>query len=426
MFLLLSLVWVIIFSVEIQHSHGREIPVFYEIKSDEGIATLAGTERCIININEDLGNPQPLLIVPNKSEFYVPQNKIGDITLQPDEQIELFCSEKFKFPESISDTIVVSCIRNSTVLHNKLPIDFKSIKCDTNVYHTTRPTYQLCFNDSYLIQIGFNVSNGRFLDIIDVCFNTVLETTLYTHHIQMPQNIGFQHSVPRPHFIRGQYFKKTPHINKLFNKNKQKTIFEQTLGHSNISQYLSDEKKSLFLVRGHLTPKVDFIFGSQQRATFWLINAAPQWQSFNAGNWERIEQGVRQLIADRDLMVNIFTGTYGVLAFNDSDGKSNPIFLFHDQNNNSVVPVPKLFYKIVLDMNFTSGVALIGANNPFATIDEIEEEYVVCDDVADQLDWLKWDRKNIVKGYTYACEVDQFLEVIRHLSINVTNISLLV
>lgn len=385
-----------------------------------------GTHGCLININKHLSNPQPLLIVPEKNQFYLPQNKLGEILLQPNEQIELFCSERFLFPASNLNTIIVSCIENDIVLHDKSPIDFKSIKCKSHAFHTARQTYQSCYNDSYLIQIGFNLSNERFLDIIDVCYNTALETTLYTHHIQMPQNIGFQRSVPRPHFIRGQFFKKTPQINKLFNKNKQKTIFEQTLGHNNISKYLSEDKKSLFLVRGHLTPKVDFLFGSQQRATFWLINAAPQWQSFNSGNWERIEHGVRQLIADRNIIANIYTGTYGILAFNDVAGESSPIFLSHDQHNNSVVPVPKLFYKIVLNLNLTSGVALIGVNNPFATSDEIEKDYVVCDDVADRLLWFKWDRKNIVKGYTYACEVDQFLQVIDHLTINATNVALLV
>lgn len=168
------------------------------------------------------------------------------------------------------------------------------------------------------------------------------------------------------------------------------------------------------------------MFGSQQRATFWLINAAPQWQSFNSGNWERIEHGVRQLIADRNIVANIYTGTYGILTYNDVAGLPIPIFLSHDKHNNSVVPVPKLFYKIVINLDRTLGVALIGVNNPFATADEIEEDYVVCDDVADQLLWLKWDRKNIAKGYTYACEVDQFLQVIEHLPINATNVSLLV
>lgn len=378
-----------------------------------------GTYGCVININKDLSTTQPLLIVPGQTNFFLPQNKFGEIFLQPHEEVELFCTRNFLFPETTANSIVVSCMENDIVLYNKVPIHFKSIKCSSHAYHTTRPTHQSCYNQSDLIQIGFNLTSERFLDIIDVCFDSAAETTLYTHHIQMPQNIGHQRSVPRPHFIRGPFFKRTPHINRLFNKNQQRTVFEQTLGHSNISQHLVSEKTSLFLVRGHLTPKADFLFGSQQRATFWLINAAPQWQSFNSGNWERIEQIVRQLIADRNIVVDIYTGTYGIVTYDDIDGQSKPIYL--SRVNGSSVPVPKLFYKVVLDVNATRGVAIVGVNNPFASLDEIESEYVVCDDVADELPWFKVkDRKNVVKGYTYACAVSEFSEVVQHLPINVT------
>lgn len=45
-----------------------------------------------------------------------------------------------------------------------------------------------------------------------------------------------------------------------------------------------------FLARGHLAAKTDFIYATGQRASFYFINAAPQWQPFNAGNWNRLEQ----------------------------------------------------------------------------------------------------------------------------------------
>ena len=45
-----------------------------------------------------------------------------------------------------------------------------------------------------------------------------------------------------------------------------------------------------FLARGHLAAKSDFVFATAQRATFFFTNAAPQWQPFNAGNWNFLEQ----------------------------------------------------------------------------------------------------------------------------------------
>lgn len=136
-----------------------------------------------------------------------------------------------------------------------------------------------------------------------------------------------------------------------------------------------------------------------------------------------MEHGVRQLIADRNIIANIYTGTYGVLSFRDVMDEPQEIYFSNNNtmNGTAVVPVPKLFYKVVLTLDGTSGVAVIGVNNPFASIEEIESEYVICEDVADELSWFKWDRKNIVKGYTYACEVDEFVEVVKHLPINVTD-----
>lgn len=54
-----------------------------------------------------------------------------------------------------------------------------------------------------------------------------------------------------------------------------------------VDRYLTNNQ---FLARGHLTAKSDYIFASGQRATFFFTNAAPQWQPFNAGNWNNLEQ----------------------------------------------------------------------------------------------------------------------------------------
>ena len=51
----------------------------------------------------------------------------------------------------------------------------------------------------------------------------------------------------------------------------------------------------LYLARGHLAPNADFMTYAWQDATFTFIDVAPQWQSFNAGNWLDLENGVRYL-----------------------------------------------------------------------------------------------------------------------------------
>ena len=46
-------------------------------------------------------------------------------------------------------------------------------------------------------------------------------------------------------------------------------------------KYIGSQSSQLFLSRGHLSPNADFMFYSWQDSTFFFINVAPQWQSFN-------------------------------------------------------------------------------------------------------------------------------------------------
>ena len=47
--------------------------------------------------------------------------------------------------------------------------------------------------------------------------------------------------------------------------------------------------------KGHLSPDAAFVYQREQDATYYYINAAPQFQSFNAQNWRFLEEGVREL-----------------------------------------------------------------------------------------------------------------------------------
>ncbi|KAG5669589.1 hypothetical protein PVAND_017476 [Polypedilum vanderplanki] len=86
-----------------------------------------------------------------------------------------------------------------------------------------------------------------------------------------------------------------------------------------------------------------------------------------------------------------YTGTYGVIDFK-AHGFDQEFYL-----GNSILPVPKLFYKII-----TNG-----------------DEGVVFIDISDDYNWDEsfdaWNmhRQNISKGYSYACELNEFLDVVK-------------
>lgn len=128
------------------------------------------------------------------------------------------------------------------------------------------------------------------------------------------------------------------------------------------------------------------------------------------------------MAADRNITLDVYTGTHGVLQFYDTDGEAQDIFLDTDDNK---IPVPKVFYKILINKSNDSGVVLIGVNNPHVSKQEIRRDYLVCNDVSDKIKYIKWRPKDIRRGYSYACEVNDFLTNVPHLP-NIAVRSLLV
>lgn len=381
---------------------------------------------CTIAINGDLPEPQPLFIRPNTTQFYEPQARDGIIRLSTGEDIELFCSGSFVAPFTGRRQLIATCALNNLFLVHDKTYAMSELRCSAQAYHVARRTTHRCGpagNETH-VEVGFAVSADRFLRIMDVCHNEQLHHTLYSHFLLVPANAGFQRSFPRPAFVNGDFFGGRP-VDRLYSKVVQMQTIGRVLGESRIAEVF-DEKKDIYLARGHLAAKADYIFGSQQRGTFYFVNVAPQWQKFNAGNWESVENGVRTMVADRNLRTEIYTGTWGVLRLADETGRQQPLFLDYDAQGRGVIPVPALYYKVVIDVVSRQGLVLVGVNNPHATAAQLSGEYRLCVDVASRINWLQWDRTNVQRGFSYACEVNDFVRTVRDLPLHVRASGLLV
>ena len=161
--------------------------------------------------------------------------------------------------------------------------------------------------------------------------------------------------------------------------------------------------KNYYLARGHLAPDGDFIDAASQDATYLYINALPQWQSFNNGNWKALETAVRKLASGRLINLSTYTGGFGILTLADTKGAQKPIFLAFDANNNGLVPVPKYFWKIVHNPVSNRAVAFVGINNPHLTT--VPPTDVICPDICHEIPWVKWNRQSVQSGYMFCCTV---------------------
>lgn len=373
----------------------------------------------------------------------LPQQSDGRVNIRRGDQAEVHCTESFREPFESRNNLLIRCFRNQTFLVDGKRVQFNELTCSSYPDHIARRTGRTCNNGTAtLAEIGFVLQNKRFMWIMNVCVNENIENTYYTQYRLGPANNGHQRSFARPSFIVGDFFSKDlRRVNTLYTRRMQRVTFGRLLGEAAAAP-LFNETLYVFLARGHMMAKADNIFGAHQRGTFYYINVAPQWQSFNAGNWLVVENAVREYVAKQQLNVQVYTGTYGVLSLPDCGGY--PVEIYLDINNSTHnncsghgpipnekgrLPVPLFYYKIVLDLNDKRGVVFIGLNNPHATVEEIRlGKYDLCPDVSDRITWMenKWNRTNILTGYSYACDVNSFVKAVDHLPRSIRATALLI
>ncbi|XP_026469685.1 uncharacterized protein LOC113373613 [Ctenocephalides felis] len=340
---------------------------------------------CEVAITGGLGDPQPLFIIPGTNKFLEPKDDSGILRLEYNQKVELACAgsefSTSKMPwfwwltgAVYVETMMATCIEGSSF---ELPwgkSNISTARCVSNPYHEAKPTGRRCGrreSRSEIYEIGFQLSSGRVLKLFDLCHDRDMAETLYSHHKMTPANAGYQHSVPRPNFIQGKHYDFS--VDNAYKRKSQKSMIAKILNSTKLANQLVHDTNDYFMARGHLAAKVDFIYGSQQRGTFYFLNVAPQWQTFNGGNWERVESSVRNFVSARGIEVDLYTGTNGILTF---------------PNEKPRLPVPKVYYRIIYEPKTKLGVVLIGVNNPYASLDEIRKDYVYCTDVISKLDWL--------------------------------------
>lgn len=367
-----------------------------------------------------MATPQPLYIHPNTTNFVQTTTSAGNFFLNAGEKLELYCSNGFIDEEWIDDTsdevddemtngasLIIKCEENDRFEVNGVSgVLLRSLRCKGMPRHTAILTNQTC-NGGNLIEIGFSVQS-RWLKLMEICFNIVNGATAWTHHYLRPANNGHQSRVPRIRFIQGSFYEGL-NVNQLYTFNVQRRTISTILESTELGNNLVTNNSEFFLARGHLAAKSDFVFGSHQLGTFHYINAAPQWQIFNNGNWRTLEENIKKFIDRKNVYTEVFTGTHGVVQFKNINGVWRDIFLSHGHDATGLrLPVPKIYFKVVIVAELKQGIVFVGVNNPYATLAEIKAEYILCPDISDQVKYIPWIRHNITLGYSYACTIHEF------------------
>ncbi|CAG9838660.1 unnamed protein product [Diabrotica balteata] len=169
-----------------------------------------------------------------------------------------------------------------------------------------------------------------------------------------------------------------------------------------------------FITTQQLASENDFYSASFQLAVKNYANIAPQWNSINNGNWLQ-ESEIRMYASNKNVNLQIWSGTYGVTKLNNETTELIDLYLFEREIRKQLVkafPVPELYWKIVYNPLNTQGIVLIGHNNPY--VGKVSPEEQICDDISSKLNWISWDKELYDKGYFYACDYndDKFQSIV--------------
>lgn len=214
-----------------------------------------------------------------------PRTGAGIIRLNRNAAVELFCSSGFRGIETTATSLMATCLGGRNFRVNGDEVEFSDIACNRPVEHTARRTERKCPGGE-IAQIGYNVDQ-RWLNLMDICHDPVMAVTHWVHHAQEPFNRGNQRGYPRIQFIQGDFFDRMQ-VNSLYTRNRQRRAIGNILRSQQLALDLVKPTGDLFMSRGHLAARTDFIFGTQQQATFYFLNAAPQWHTFNCKDVNQI------------------------------------------------------------------------------------------------------------------------------------------
>ena len=283
-------------------------------------------------------------------------------------------------------------------------VQVSSLGCSGNPQDTELVLGETCGpgSSAVVVHIGFRLTS-TFLPLLKICHSADTEETHWVQHTIQGASLGMINQKRASDFKEGSVFFGNISADQTYNSRRQKKHLNQRFGVSRARELFG----SAAFDRGHLAPNADFAFRDWQEATFYYANVAPQWRQVNRGNWKQVEEAVREKAGRGDLQV--VTGTFGILNLDRKE-----VWLgSHGKNRRQrMIPVPKVLWKIVTDIETGSSIVLITLNNPLYK--RVTRSQIFCKDICKESGWdaqLK-GRKRKERGFTFCCDLRDFKQVV--------------
>merc|ERR1711990_604865 len=382
-------------------------------------AIVAG--QCQVNLDKVSGKFPPLLL--QKSKFIFPTEKVEDervLKFKEGNSLELFChggsdakqagiyvkrSDKTKKDSKVSLTCKSGEFLVSGSDEN---IAVEKASCNQKQEPRLDRTQEQCspvgsdgrtdnLETLEKVSIGWKIED-TFIEQIGLCVDESNFGTIWTNHTVRGASINLRDIDPkRPSFRadtsaytrKNQRFFKwstSTKLNKLYSKKSQKSTVTALLGGvTSIEDETIIETSSSgtdYFAKGHLSPDAAFVYNVLQDATYYFINVAPQFQSFNNGNLKALSTPTR-------------TTTPPTFSWREL----SPLYL-HQSTTGRWFRTPKR--RQPLPSSFL--------NDPHTNVAPLELCKNRCSEMSS---WVDWGINNLDSGYMYCCSVEDAAKAIK-------------
>ncbi|CAH0381108.1 unnamed protein product [Bemisia tabaci] len=375
---------------------------------------------CKISLRDDLPVKEPLylkrfngsleFVLPLEDKT-IPQKDRGVLELAKNEELILACPGKNNELMSPPYDVVEShCVDGKRLdvevggVGNKT-LRIEQLECANSVRAVLRPNFsQTCAKTGTEMEIGFEVET-EYLPLINVCHDVDAADTIYVEHDIVSTIRGAKMLQNRPSFQEGPYpLYDGVNTRKVYTQEYQRQLFDDLLGKGEGKHVI---RGLYYLAKGHLAPHADFLYGTWKWATYFYVNAAPQWQIINGGNWKGLEDYLKRLAAETGEDLHIITGSWGVLKLRSRiTGTYVDVYLQPEEGHRKI-RVPAGFFKIIQSKVSHKAIVAICSNNPFEKV----PLFSLCKNIAKENHWptaeTRW--KSYKRGFIYFCNVEQFV-----------------
>ena len=139
-----------------------------------------------------------------------------------------------------------------------------------------------------LIRNGWEFGTD-FIPLFDMCHDKTLALNYYSINTVYGRSANADDKTnDRPYyFSQADYFPGLS-VNTFYTQAQQTQTIAMIVGSDGLAAQYIRPNTEYYLARGHLAPDGDFIDAASQDATYYFMNTAPQFQTFNNGNWKLV------------------------------------------------------------------------------------------------------------------------------------------